>query len=97
MTHCRNVNVSADAKCRCRNDDAKVKPTLMCMLALLGDTVMRTDVDLVGDCAGAQCHVCQMQRADDNVILHDEWWVDGPNAGQLGLSAQRVDGLRPDS
>ena len=97
MTHCRDVNTNANAKCRCRNDDAKVKPTPMCMLALLGSIVMRTDADPAGDCAGAQHYVCQMQCAGDNAMLHDEWWVDGPNARQFGLSAQRVDGLRPDS
>ena len=38
-----------------------------------------------------------MQCAGDNAMLYDEWWVDGPNAGQFGLLAQRVDGLRLDS
>ena len=97
MTRYRDANASVDAKCRCRNDDVKVKPMLTCMLALLGGTVMRIDANPAGDCAGARCHVCQMQCAGDNAMVHDEWWVDGPNAGQFGLSAQRVDGLRLDS
>ena len=80
MTHCRNANVSADAKCRCRNDDAKVKPTLMCMLALLGDTVMRADADPAGDLRSYMTLCVPMQCAGDNAMLYDKWWVDGPNA-----------------
>ena len=88
MTHCRDANASANAKCRCRNDDAKVKPTLMCMHALLGDIVMRTDADPAGDLRRCMTLRVPMQCAGDNAMLHDEWWVDGPNAGQFGLSAQ---------
>ena len=66
---------------QCRNDDAKVKPTLMCMLALLGDTVMRIDADPTGDLRRCMTLCVAMQCAGDNAMLHDEWWVDGPNAG----------------
>ena len=69
----------------------------MCMLALLGDTVMHTDADPAGDLRRCMMLHVPNANAGDNAMLHDEWWVDGPNTGQFGLSVQRVDGLGPDS
>ena len=70
---------------------------LMCMLALRGDTVMHTDADSAGDSCRCMMLCVPMRCAGGNVMLYDEWWVNGPNDGLFGLSAQRVDGLRQDS